>query len=137
MTSQPAKKETQLYRLITALTDAGEAGLAKSAIVTKLGVKESSIPVYIHLLKKKYKAEIENQTTGRVVTGYVLKNTPPVPQFKRATTAGLKSVTSSPSSVQGGDVPILDSDVDEGVSVREAADILDSVGYTPDVGDVG
>lgn len=121
-----AKSETQLFRLAQML--AGGAVVQKATIVSTLGVKESSVPVYIHSLKKKFGAEIDNVTEGRVVVGYVLKNELSVPQFKRAATpsSGKKSVATASDGV-----PILDSEVDTNYSERELRDTVESLGYTP------
>jgi hypothetical protein len=119
-----AKSETQLFRLFDLLSKAGETGVPKSEIVSKLGVKESSVPVYIHSLKKKFKAEISNKTEGRVVVGYVLTNQPSVPQFKRAAAPASKSTVST----AGGETPVLDTDVTTEYSEREVADISSALG---------
>lgn len=124
------KNETQLYRLFKLLTDAGEKGVKKDQIVTDLGVKDSSVPVYIHSLKKKFKAEITNVTEGRVVTGYVLTNTPEVPQYKRAVLPLSKKSNVASTSVATGEAPILDTDVNVEYSEREVADIGNVLGVS-------
>lgn len=119
--------ETQLFRLFDLLKKAGEVGVTKADIVVKLGVKETSVPVYIHSLKKKYKAEIKNVTEGRVVTGYVLTNEPNVPQFKRAATPLTKK---GPSTASAGEAPILDANVSTEYSETEVADIGSALGVS-------
>lgn len=123
------KSETQLYRLFDLLSKAGETGLLKSEIVTKLGVKESSVPVYIHSLKKKFKAEITNQLEGRIVTGYVLTNQPSVPQFKLTANRQIKSNVSVSTNTSG-ETPVLDTEVSTEYSDREVADISNALGVS-------
>lgn len=126
--TKKAKSETQLYRLYQLLGDAGEKGIPKAVIVSKLGVKDSSVPVYIHSLKKKFGAKIENVTEGRIVTGYVLLNGGDleVPQFKRAVNSATKKAK-NPSPVDGS-VPVLDADVETLHSDSEVRDTLSGLG---------
>lgn len=73
-------KLTQNYRLFT-LMQSGEV-ITKEKIQETLGVSMNSVPVYIHELKRLYKAEIEVVRDGRKVTGYKLTNKIKVPQFR-------------------------------------------------------
>lgn len=126
------KSETQLYRLFLLLRHAGDTGVSKDAIVRELSIKESSVPVYVHSLKKKYGAVIENQTEKRSVTGYILKNEVCVPQFRRYSTSA-KTVTPKTvtTPILEGEVPILDTDHDSEYSDRELADIVSQTSYMP------
>jgi len=125
--TKKAKSETQLYRLYLLLLNS-ESGVTKETIVTKLGIKESSVPVYIHSLKKKFGAIIENTTEGRVVTGYILKNEITVPQFKRASVPATKQAVVIPAIT--GEVPILDREIDAEFSELEFADTVQSLGIS-------
>jgi len=120
------KNETQIYRLFDLLSKAGETGVTKAEIVTKLGVKETSVPVYIHSLRSKFKAEIKNVTAGRVVTGYILTNAPNVTQFKRVPTPIIRKSAGAVSSEN----QILDKEVDTTYGDSEVADIGSSLGLS-------
>jgi hypothetical protein len=130
MTKQ--RTETQLYRLTQLFVNCpGDSYVRKSDIVKLLGVADPSVPVYIHSLKKKFKANVENVCEGRTVVGYRLTNIDEiiVPQFKRTVVpqqTTTVAVAPKKTTVVRDHVPILDRDVDTNHDVH---DVLDSIGY--------
>lgn len=73
-------KQTQSFKLWQLLSS-GEP-VAVSVIEEALGVGQYSVPVYIHELKRVYKAVIESVRSGRRVTAYKLCNKIKVPEFR-------------------------------------------------------
>ena len=115
-------KVTQNYRLAT-LLQSGSV-VSKDEIVKTLGVDQYSVPVYIHELKRLYKAEIKSVRNGRKVIGYQLTNKIKVPQY-RSNNAQVEKVI-KPVVVDGA-LPVLDP----GTTVfdeREMLDVKDSLG---------
>lgn len=125
-------KLTQNYRLAT-LMETG-AVVTKEQIRDTLGVDMNSVPVYIHELKRLFKADIEAIREGRKVVAYKLTNKIKVPQFRANNAQFVKTSTSS-TSPQGnevakdGSVPLLDQE-DESLSDEHLADLKDSLGLS-------
>jgi predicted ArsR family transcriptional regulator len=67
-------KNTQLFNLATLLRSAGDKGVTRTQIAKSLGIKENSVPVYIHFLKNLYKCEFETVKQGRQIVSYILTN---------------------------------------------------------------
>ncbi|MGH7744566.1 MAG: hypothetical protein ACREQ5_07080 [Candidatus Dormibacteria bacterium] len=114
-------KKTQNYRLWILLSTNEPITVEK--LVNGLGLKSKvNLPVYIHELKRLFKAEIEAVRDGRKVTAYRLINKIKVPEYRRnnaqyiAKTGSVKSVGETASVGQ--------------ISDREMSDIRDSLGIT-------
>ena len=126
-------KVTQNYKLIELLKAAADP-VSKQDVAKLLGVAETSVPVYIHDLKKNLKADIGTVKKGRVVTHYVLnnKNLKVNPHRKNAVGVAPKAKVKKPTeavSVDTGEVAVLDKELDIAVvSDREMSDIRDSLG---------
>lgn len=118
---------TQNYRLFQLLK--ASTTCRKEVIAKELGVGLVSVPVYIHELKRLFKADIESIRVGRLVVGYSLKNKDiVVPQFRKGYAHKQKAVA-TPATLPGGATPIPDKDMDiTRVSDREFADIRSSLG---------
>lgn len=121
-------KLTQNYRLFT-LMQSGEV-ITKEKIQETLGVSMNSVPVYIHELKRLYKAEIEVVRDGRKVTGYKLANKIKVPQF-RSNNAQAPEKPATPAAK----APAAGADLDDRAGIEtdmigesEMSDIKDSLG---------
>jgi hypothetical protein len=129
--TKKARAETQLFRLTQLLSDpSNKSGIVtKADIVAKLGIQDSSVPVYIHSLKKKYGAKIENVIEGRSVTGYMLMNDIDVPQFKRSAVTPTPSKPKPSVTTDDLSVPILDTGTDE-YTDSEHRDIESMLGYS-------
>lgn len=123
-------KVTQNYRLYQ-LLKAGKAPscVRKEVIAKELGVSIVSVPVYIHELKRLFKADIESVRDGREVVAYSLKNDLNVPQFRRGSVkpAGEKGAT---KPAKDATAPVADAEGTDITQVgeREMADIRTSLG---------
>lgn len=73
-------KQTQAFKLWQVLSTGEPVTVKKLEEV--LGVGQYSVPVYIHELKRVYKADIESVREGRRVTAYRLCNKIKVPEFR-------------------------------------------------------
>lgn len=108
-----ANKSTQYFRLHKLLESANTC--SKETVAKELGVDIKSVPVYIHALKHKFKAEIETVKKGRQVIAYKLMNKDKlkVPKFRSNATSGLVK-TADVVEIKGedGSVPILDEDLE-------------------------
>lgn len=120
---------TQNFRLIS-LLKAGNS-VKKEVVAKELGVNLVSVPVYIHELKRLYKADIESVYGGRKVVAYRLRNKDVVvPQFRRGHVTKYVKKT-APAVVSDGSVAVPDKDLDvTQVSDREFADIRSSLGVS-------
>jgi hypothetical protein len=133
----------QAHNLYTLLASAGSDGVRSTEVATHLGVLESSVPVYIFSLKKRFNAKIENIKNGRKVIGYKLLNPDDieVPTYRRnsivnvvkpikATKTKVSKPIASQKSVSfdNADVPTLDEDLDIGFSDSEFNDIKAMLG---------
>jgi len=143
-------KNVQAFTLFNTLKAAGKKGVSKSDIAKVLGVKESSVPVYIFNMKKAYKAKFEVIKNGRQIVAYKLANADEVkiPQLRRNAKGVVKSVTKTlkkkasktvkaakvakPKVVTPattGEVPVLDADMEiTEFSDSEFNDIRTSLG---------
>lgn len=124
-------KATQNYRLFQ-LMKAGET-ISKELIAKELNVKLVSVPVYIHGLKKQFKAEIVSVYEGRKVVGYKLADKDiNIPQFRKNSnevTEKAPKKVKTPLVNEDGSVPVLDADAEiTHVSEREFADVRESLG---------
>lgn len=122
-------KLTQNYRLYT-LMQSGEV-ITKEKIQETLGVGLNSVPVYIHELKRLYKADIEVVRDGRKVTGYKLTNKIKVPQFRtnnaQAPDKPVVAAAKTPAATGNWDDQVLDPEAGE-IGESEMSDIKDSLG---------
>lgn len=129
------KNETQLFRLSQLFKNCPtDSYVSKEDIKKALKISDASVPVYIHGLKKKHGATIENVTKGhRTVIGYRLVASINVPQYKRTPSAQKKIVAVAPPPKDDDDteIPILDKDVGK-VSDRELEDTLSDLGIGSD-----
>lgn len=135
-------KVTQKFKLWTLLSS---GNVVSPADISKtLGIKEKAVPVYVHKLKKKFKATIEVSREGKTVVGYKLVNKIKVPEYRRnnaqidkvandaakAKMAPVKKVTTASA---------LDTDSPVSLGDKELADVARSIGAelpisnTPDV----
>lgn len=138
-------KNTQLFTLFNLLKAAGDKGVTKAQAVKALGVKENSVPVYFHSLKKQFNAEIETKKNGREVVAYKLINADKVevPQFRKGAvvTKSVKTKTvtkkaksgkivkSTKTSNDNGEIPILDRELEiTEITDRELDDIRQQLG---------
>ena len=122
-------KNTQLYTLYNLLKAAGDAGVDKKTIADTLGVKESSVAVYIFSMKKQFNAQYECVKQGREVLSYKLLNAADVKVPQHKTPRGKNKVQKAkPITSSDGAVPILDPEVDQGMSDSEFDDIKTSLG---------
>jgi hypothetical protein len=114
---------TQNYRLFQLLK--ASTTCKKEVIAKELNVGLVSVPVYIHELKRLFKADIESVRVGRHVVAYRLKNKDiEVPQFRKGHTHKVKKTVTATSTT-----PVVDKDSDiTKVSDREFADIRSSLG---------
>ena len=130
-------KSTQNFRLFQLMKSGGI--VSKEVIAETLGVALVSVPVYIHELKKQFKAEIVSVRNGRKVTGYKLVDKEiAVPEFRKnnAEVHPVKTKKVKNTVVKGdselandGSVPVLDKDAEiTQVGEREFADIRESLG---------
>ena len=115
-------KSTQNFRLLQ-LLKASET-VSKETVAKELGVALASVPVYIHGLKKTFKAEISTVKDGREVIAYKLvnkdivvpefrKNTAGVaPVAKKATNVAKKATKAQVINPETGEVTIPDKDLD-------------------------
>ncbi len=72
MSDKKVPKVTQNYKLFS-LLESGELVTIKQ-VAEGLDITEKSIPVYIHELRNKFKAEIETVRNGKQAIGYKLSN---------------------------------------------------------------
>ena len=129
------KNATQSYVLFQ-LMKAGDV-VSKEVISKELGIVLMSVPVYIHELKKQFKAEVLSVRNGRKVIGYKLvsKNIA-VPQHRKNSILVDKpaKVAKSKNTVmvsEDGELPTLDKDAEiTQIGEREFADIADSLGVS-------
>ncbi len=124
---------TQNFRLIS-LLKAGDK-VSKETIAKTLGVSDVSVPVYIHELKRLFKANIESVYNGRRVVAYKLINRDiVVPQFRRnnsTPTPTKKSLVKVEAKVDDGSVPVPDKDLEIAeITDREFSDIRSSLGVS-------
>jgi hypothetical protein len=126
-------KVTQYYRVWTVLEEARKKGESVTLLKLKevLNVKEVSIPVYIHELKKFFKAEIESIKEGNKVVGYKLLQEVNIPEYRRnnSTYVPKKEAVVKPEDGQpDGTAPILDKDNDLVVmNDQDLADLRESL----------
>lgn len=123
-------KSTQYFKLQKLLASAPE--ISKETVAKELGVKIHSVPVYIHALKHKFKAEIKNIKNGRQVIAYKLinKDAVKVPQY-RSNAAGTIVKTAKPKTVkvESGVIAVPDKDLEiTKIDAREMSDIHSSLG---------
>ena len=135
-----AKNNTQIHVLFDLLKAAGDTGLSKPQIAKALGIKEGSVPVYFHWLKKLFKAEVNTKKQGRQIVSYSLINVDKIviPQPKRnkaqKITKPIKITKLSKSSkktekVVTDEVPTLDADMKiTNIGDNEFNDIKASLG---------
>lgn len=74
-------KVTQKYKLWTLLSS-GKV-VTPAEISKTLGIKAKAVSVYVHKLRKRYKADVEVSRDGKEVTGYRLVNKITVPEYRR------------------------------------------------------
>jgi biotin operon repressor len=118
-------KVTQNYKLWT-LLQSGES-VTVATIQESLGIGQYSVPVYIHELKRIYKADIESVRDGRKVVGYKLLNKIKVPEYRTNNAQYVAKVKEEP--VADGAVPLLDADNElTQIGEDEMNDIRDSLG---------
>jgi hypothetical protein len=133
-----SKNATQSYILFQ-LMKAGNV-ISKETISKELGIVLMSVPVYIHELKKQFKAEVISVRDGRKVIGYKLvsKNIT-VPQHRKNSILvdkpeKVKKSKSSKNTImvsEDGELPVLDKDAEiTQIGEREFADIADSLGVS-------
>jgi biotin operon repressor len=128
-----SKNATQSHILFQ-LMKAGDV-VSKETISKTLGIVLMSVPVYIHELKKQFKAEVLSVRDGRKVIGYKLvsKNIT-VPQHRKNSILVEKpvKVAKPKTSVsEDGELPTLDKDAEiTQIGEREFADIADSLGVS-------
>jgi hypothetical protein len=139
MTEVKSNKSTQNYKLFVLLKSAGATGVKKEYIAKELGVSLVSVPVYIHEIKRLFKADVKSIKNGRNVVAYALMNADKVKvnQFRRNAAGSVAKppkvvVTKAEEvKVEDGSVPIPDKDLDIAViSDREMSDIRDSLGVS-------
>ncbi len=135
------KQNTVLFELLKSNPD---NGVSKQVIAETLGVKESSVPVYIHALKKEFKkqfkhhADIVTVRVGKKAANYKLVNADGV-NLSSDASKSKKAVKSKPvvdsdsnnvvTVSETGELPIIDKDNDiVSISDREFADLRDSLG---------
>jgi len=141
-------KNVQAFTLFNTLKAAGKKGVSKVEIAKVLGVKESSVPVYIFNMKKAYKAKFEVVKKGRQIVAYKLANVDDIkiPQLRKNAKGVVKSVTKAvkkkaSKTVKGvksakvvapvstGEVPVLDADMEiTEITDSEFNDIRSSLG---------
>ena len=142
-------KNVQAFTLFNTLKAAGKKGVSKVEIAKVLGVKESSVPVYIFNMKKAYKAKFEVIKKGRQIIAYKLANVEDleIPQLrknakgvapvtkavsKKASVKKTKAVKPSKvkiAKVVDGEVPVLDADMEiTEITDGEFNDIKSSLG---------
>ena len=131
-------KTTQNYRLYELLRGAtGE--VSKEQIAKTLDIKLVSVPVYIHELKRLYKAEIESVHApatgargGSKVTGYrLVSKSLNVPALRKGAAVPYTKKVSQPASekLADGSVAVPDKDLDIAqISEREFDDVRSSLG---------
>ena len=132
------KNETQLYRLSQLFKNCpADSYVSKETIRKTLKISEASVPVYIHSLKKKHGARIENVVSqGRTVVGYRLVNQINVAQYKATPSPSKKIVAVAPPPIiDDEEIPILDRDVGK-VSDRELEDTLSTLCFTGSIADL-
>jgi hypothetical protein len=128
-------KNTQGYILYNMMKAAGDKGVTKTQIAQKLGVKESSIGIYLFGLRKFFNAEFDTVKQGRKVISYKLVNADKIQV--RATRKGSKTATVKTSAPMV--KPVKSAKVDKAVapdadlhvaeiSDREFSDIKSSLG---------
>ena len=142
-------KNVQAFTLFNTLKAAGKKGVSKIEIAKVLGVKESSVPVYIFNMKKAYKAKFEVIKKGRQIIAYKLANVEDleIPQLRK-NAKGVAPVTKAVSKkasvkktkvvkpskaktakVVDGEVPVLDADMEiTEITDGEFNDIKSSLG---------
>jgi hypothetical protein len=121
-------KATQNFKLFNLMKAGGT--VSKEVIAQELGVDLVSVPVYIHELKKQFKAEIESVRDGRKVVGYkLLDKNLDVPQFRK-NSSGNAPVKKPVVPLDGdGSVPVLDADADITENTdRDLNDLSDMLG---------
>jgi biotin operon repressor len=124
---------TQNYRLYQLLKSAAGA-VSKTEIAVHLGVREVSVPVYIHELKRLFKADIDSVRNGRAVSGYKLVSKElNIPQNRKNSASPVvkkaKTVKTVASKIEDGSIPVPDKDLEvTQISDREFADIRSSLG---------
>jgi len=120
-------KVIQSYKLWTLLSS-GEA-VEVQKIAETLGIKYYSVPVYIHELKKLYKADVQSVRSGRKVTAYKLVNSEKVkvPMYRSNNAQYVAKTTTV--SLDNGAVPVLDKDNDLVVmDDKTLTDVKESLG---------
>lgn len=116
-------KQTQAFKLWQAMLSGEPVTVKKLEEV--LGVGQYSVPVYIHELKRVYKADIESIREGRRVVAYKLCNKIKVPEF-RSNNAQYVAPKKVPTA------PVIEEHADTDISEREMDDIKDSLGIGDD-----
>lgn len=123
-------KVTQKFKLWTLLS--GGNVVTPSEIAKTLGIKEKAVPVYVHKLKKKFKANIEVTKEGKTVTGYKLVNKIKVPEYRRNNAqAPDKKSSKKTASVK---VPTTETTDVATYSEKELADVAASLGVEAETG---
>lgn len=119
-------KPTQAFKMFE-LMKAGEE-ITTSTIASKLDISISSVPVYIHEMKRQFKADIKSIRDGRRVTAYQLINAAKVkvPEFRK------NALGEIPTKVKPKIITNLAEELESvnngTVSEREFADIRSSLG---------
>jgi ribosome-associated protein YbcJ (S4-like RNA binding protein) len=125
-----ANKSTQYFKLHQLLK--ASASCTKEMVAKELGVDIKSVPVYIHALKHKFRAEIVNVKDGRKVIAYKLVNSDKisVPKFRSNASSGLvRTAKTAKTVISDGSVAIPDKDLEIAkIDDRTMSDIHSSLG---------
>jgi biotin operon repressor len=128
-----SNQSTQSFRLFSLLKAGNVVG--KETIAKELEIALMSVPVYIHELKKNFKADIQSVREGRNVVGYKLLNKNlKIPEFRKNSATYQpkpeKAVKVKKGIVsENGELPTLDPNTEiTQITEREFADISDSLG---------
>lgn len=122
-------KSTQYSRLHQVLK--ASPTVSKEAVAKELGVNIKSVPVYIHALKHKFKANIETVKEGRFVIAYKLINgdTLNVPKFRSNAASGMVRTLKRGKAISDGSVSVPDKDMEiTKIDDRTMSDIHSSLG---------
>lgn len=124
-----ANKSTQYFNLHEFLKANPIA--TKEDVAKKLGVAITSVPVYIHALKHKFKAKIETVKDGRFVIAYKLvnKDESNVPKFRSNAASGLVRTLRREKDIKSGTIAVPDKDLDiTKIDDNTMADVRNSLG---------
>lgn len=125
-------KVTQKFKLWTLLSS-GQV-VSPAEIAKTLGIKEKAVPVYVHKLKKKFKAQIEVTKDGKTVTGYRLANKIKVPEYRRNNAQVDKKAKAKKPAVVKNTANALDTDAPTVIGEREMQDVAASLGIDTGTG---